>query len=158
MEVMTRVAPSLPQTEMESAAEEMPICDNGFTTPDPPQTNDESTITEQSAALKRKRCESGASSSPISNKRWVPRYETNQDVIRKRQKQIDFGKNTIGYARYRQTVPKRDRKPGDPKTPNKYLVHSRRSWYVAFTLILFFALPWNEIIHLIYCGVFSFRW
>jgi len=108
-----------------------PICDvNRITSPDPQTTTMESTTTtmDQSATHKRKRNESSGSSSPIANKRWVPRYESDKDVIRKRQKQIDYGKNTIGYARYRQTVPKRDRKPGDPKTPNKYLVHSRRSW------------------------------
>jgi len=134
MEVSNQIIDAIPpttSTEMRAPAEDMPICDDtGFTSPAPPpnQMINESTSVDQSATHKRKRNESGGSSSPIANKRWVPRYESNQDIIRKRQKQIDYGKNTIGYARYRQTVPKRDRKPGDPKTPNKYLVHSRRSW------------------------------
>ena len=45
-----------------------------------------------------------------------------------RQKQIDFGKNTPGYARYLASVPKGSRRRGDPWTPNKHQVCSKRSW------------------------------
>jgi hypothetical protein len=54
--------------------------------------------------------------------------ETDPHRLSQRQKQIDFGKNTVGYQTYIQLVPKNQRKRGDPKTPNKYQVCSKRSW------------------------------
>lgn len=47
--------------------------------------------------------------------------------INQRQKQIHFGKNTLGYQRYIQTVPKWERKPSDPVTPDKQK-SSTRGW------------------------------
>lgn len=47
------------------------------------------------------------------------------------------------YARYLAEVPKEERKSDHPKTPNKYINYSRRSWdsqvspaYLAFTVLL----------------------
>lgn len=45
-----------------------------------------------------------------------------------RQKQIDFGKNTPGYACYLQALPKWKRQKGDPVTPDKHDACSTRSW------------------------------
>jgi len=57
-----------------------------------------------------------------------PNKETNHLRIAGRQKQIEYGKNTIGYGRYLALVPKKLRKRGQPKTPNKYQICSKRSW------------------------------
>ncbi|KAF0706963.1 hypothetical protein AaE_013857 [Aphanomyces astaci] len=55
--------------------------------------------------------------------------ETDQRKLAQRQKQIDFGKNTIGYDRYLQAVPKGRRQFGKhPSTPDKYAVASKRAW------------------------------
>ncbi|KAJ3341834.1 hypothetical protein HDU93_003955 [Gonapodya sp. JEL0774] len=53
------------------------------------------------------------------------------DVARKmeqRQKQIVYGKNTIGYFRYTRLVPRDARRKGDPSTPDKNLECSKRCW------------------------------
>jgi len=58
---------------------------------------------------------------------WRPR-ETDEKRLAARQKQIDYGKNTVGYARYCELVPRDKRRPEDPRTPDKYRVCSKRSW------------------------------
>lgn len=54
--------------------------------------------------------------------------ETDPEVLTRRQKQIDFGRNTVGYDNYRRQVPKNRREPGQPKTPNMNMKYSRRAW------------------------------
>lgn len=48
--------------------------------------------------------------------------------LSQRHKQIEFGKNTLGYERYNELIPRLKRKSKDPHTPNPKQVCSKRSW------------------------------
>ena len=54
--------------------------------------------------------------------------ETDMAVLKRRQKQIDYGKNTIGYQNYITLIPKEKRGKKDPHTPNKFGKFARRSF------------------------------
>ncbi|GLJ40568.1 hypothetical protein SUGI_0837350 [Cryptomeria japonica] len=58
----------------------------------------------------------------------VKLQETDQHKLSQRQKQIDYGKNTLGYERYLELVPRNKRLKNDPHTPEIKQVCSKRSW------------------------------
>ncbi len=72
---------------------------------------------------------SGVRDSRSSSKSGKPKEkETDPVILNRRQKQIDYGKNTLAYDRYTKTVPKSDRPYFLPRTPDKNLKYSRRQW------------------------------
>eukprot|EP01113_Clastostelium_recurvatum_P017831 TRINITY_DN21046_c0_g1_i1.p1 TRINITY_DN21046_c0_g1~~TRINITY_DN21046_c0_g1_i1.p1 ORF type:complete len:425 (+),score=86.64 TRINITY_DN21046_c0_g1_i1:268-1542(+) len=54
--------------------------------------------------------------------------ETDSKRLGNRQKQIEYGKSTVGYKNYLDTVPRSKRTREDPKTPNRHQICSKRSW------------------------------
>ncbi|KAF4518459.1 hypothetical protein B566_EDAN002114 [Ephemera danica] len=54
--------------------------------------------------------------------------ETAHEVLRRRQKEIDYGKNTEGYRCYLAAVPKHKRSHRDIRTPPREIKYGRRAW------------------------------
>uniref|UniRef100_A0A0N4V2R8 SLBP_RNA_bind domain-containing protein n=1 Tax=Enterobius vermicularis TaxID=51028 RepID=A0A0N4V2R8_ENTVE len=53
---------------------------------------------------------------------------TDKKILEKRTKEIGRAKEKPVYARYLNEVPRNERTRDHPKTPNKYINYSRRSW------------------------------
>jgi len=70
--------------------------------------------------------DANAAALKVKNTKKEKARETDERRLAARQKQIDIGTSTTGYKRYLETVTQR--KKGDPKTPDKYQVCSKRSW------------------------------
>ena len=54
--------------------------------------------------------------------------ETDQHRLKQRQRQVDFGKNTLGYRNYLTAKPKGLREKSDPVTPDPRSFCSKRSF------------------------------
>ncbi|CAB3366023.1 Hypothetical predicted protein [Cloeon dipterum] len=66
--------------------------------------------------------------SPRPKKKNMDELETDPLILSRRDKQIDYGKNTEGYRRYIEMVPKPKRTPNHPHTPPRDMKNSRRGW------------------------------
>lgn len=64
----------------------------------------------------------------FEKKPFISLPERDPVILRRRQKQIDYGKNTLGYQNYVEAIPKTDRAREHPRTPRKGVKYSRRSW------------------------------
>jgi len=68
------------------------------------------------------------------------RRESDPTTLARRQKQINMGKNTLGYQRYEDVVPREKRAKHEPKTPDIFQVCSRRSWDMQVRI-------WRRMLH-----------
>lgn len=66
--------------------------------------------------------------------------EVDEEILRRRQKQIDYGKNTEGYQNYIIKVPFDQRTRAHPSTPNKSKKMSRRKWDGGIRI-------WRQLLH-----------
>lgn len=64
----------------------------------------------------------------LDKEKLLKNLEVDTETLRKRQKRINFGKVTSEYQRYILAVPRKQRKPFHPKTPNKFRKCSRRKF------------------------------
>eukprot|EP00007_Cunea_sp_BSH-02190019_P005832 CAMPEP_0174241254 /NCGR_PEP_ID=MMETSP0417-20130205/22442_1 /TAXON_ID=242541 /ORGANISM="Mayorella sp, Strain BSH-02190019" /LENGTH=452 /DNA_ID=CAMNT_0015320463 /DNA_START=62 /DNA_END=1417 /DNA_ORIENTATION=+ len=93
-----------------------------------------STVTQQASSLPASASKAAVrkhhpESEQRTKRRMPPReVETDEHRLLQRQRQIDFGKNTAGYANYLSQVPKSQRTREHPRTPDKTQVCSKRSW------------------------------
>lgn len=64
----------------------------------------------------------------LDKEKLLKNLEKDTETLRKRQKRINFGKVTAEYQRYILALPRKQRQPFHPKTPNKFRKCSRRKF------------------------------
>ena len=70
-----------------------------------------------------------STSSDASKKR---EYETDPEVLARREKQIEYGKNTLAYDRYKNHVSKDMREDKMPRTPPKHMKYRYQFCFPTF--------------------------
>merc|ERR1712050_212934 len=71
------------------------------------------------------------STTPVRDRSRSPKpieIENDADVLIRRQKDVDYGKNTVEYHEYIENVTKQQRRNEQPWTPDKYEKMTRRNW------------------------------
>ena len=90
--------------------------------------------------------------SPRKSSRPVrtPQFAVEEDpvVLARRQKQIEYGKNTLAYQQYKEAVPRSQRLGYHPRTPVKRRVQSRRRWDNAVKCWRIHLHYWNDPVKL----------
>lgn len=76
----------------------------------------------------------------IDGEKLRQNMETDTEVLRKRQKRVNYGKVTAEYQRYLLELPKKQRQSYHPKTPNKFRKCSRRKFDGAVK-------KWRKLLH-----------
>lgn len=93
-----------------------------------PNTNEDLTNEKQLPPEKKSPSKANIKKRIFEKKPFVYEPERDPIILRRRQKQIDYGKNTLGYQTYTKSIAKTDRTREQPRTPRKSVKYSRRSW------------------------------